>query len=85
MTKMKGFKKGQNKGFRFFSKRDGIPVPDEKRKQVFVHHYKLESEDLRDVRIAEAALEEYRRDPSTAISWEEAKKILRAEGLIAKE
>jgi len=42
-------------------------------------------EDLHDVRLAEAALEEYRRDPSTAIPWEEAKAKLRAEGLIDGE
>lgn len=34
-------------------------------------------ENLQDIRAAEAAIEEYRRDPSTAISWEEAKAILR--------
>lgn len=33
-----------------------------------------------DVQAAEAALAEYRRDPSTAISWDEAKAILREGG-----
>jgi prevent-host-death family protein len=42
-------------------------------------------EDLEDIRIAEAALEEYRRDPSTAIPWETVKAELRAEGLLDGE
>lgn len=42
-------------------------------------------EDLRDIRAAEAALEEYRRDPSTAIPWEIVKAELRAEGLLDGE
>jgi prevent-host-death family protein len=42
-------------------------------------------EDLHDIRIAEAALEEYRHHPSTAIPWDEAKSILRAEGLLDEE
>lgn len=42
-------------------------------------------EDLYDIRMAEAALEEYERDPSTAIPWEEAKAALRAEGLLDEE
>jgi prevent-host-death family protein len=44
-----------------------------------------ELEELRDIRLAEAALEEYRRDPSSAIPWEEAREILRTDGLIDGE
>jgi PHD/YefM family antitoxin component YafN of YafNO toxin-antitoxin module len=42
-------------------------------------------EELEDIRNAENALEEYRRDPSTAISLEEAEAILRADGLLDEE
>jgi hypothetical protein len=42
-------------------------------------------EELDEVRMAEEALEEYRRDPSTAMSWEDAKAELRDEGLLDGE
>ena len=44
-----------------------------------------ELEELRDIRLAEAALKEYRQDPSTAITWDAAKAILRDDGLIDGE
>ena len=44
-----------------------------------------ELEELRDIRLAEAALKEYRQDPSTAITWDAAKEILRDDGLIDGE
>lgn len=39
-------------------------------------------EDLRDIREAQSALEEWRRDPSTARPWEEVKADLLADGLL---
>jgi len=39
-------------------------------------------EDLRDIREARIALEEWRRDPSTARPWEEVKADLIADGLL---
>lgn len=42
-------------------------------------------EDLHDARIADAAYERYLADPSSAISWEEAKDILRADGLLDEQ
>jgi prevent-host-death family protein len=39
-------------------------------------------EDLRDAREVEAALEEWRRDPTTARPWEEIKAEFIAEGLL---
>lgn len=41
-----------------------------------------ELDDLRDARLARAAYEEWKRDPSTAIDWEEAKAQLIADGVI---
>lgn len=42
-------------------------------------------EDLRDAEIADAAYERYLSDPSAAVSWEEAKAILRADGLLDEQ
>lgn len=39
-------------------------------------------DDLRDARLAQATLDEWRRDPTTARSWEAVRSDLRDDGLI---
>jgi hypothetical protein len=48
-----------------------MPVSIRKQKQIFIHHFKMDSEDLHDTKIADAAYEDYLRDPSGARSLDE--------------